>query len=299
MSDTIADTHISSATTRESSPTLAKPTWIKMRVPAGRAFEETRRAVQDNALQTVCESAQCPNLGECWSQRHMTAMILGNRCTRNCRFCNIRTLIPNAPDPSEPQRVARAVKALGLRNLVITSVDRDDLPDGGAAHWVATIKAIRQTSPEARIEVLIPDFAGDSEALRLVIDTRPEIFGHNLETVPRLYPSIRSAANYRTSLEVLKSGAEAGLRTKTSLMVGLGETDDELLTVLRDARAVGVNIVYIGQYLQPSKMHAPVLRYVPPAGFVKLRLQALEMGFEIVRAAPLLRSSTPPGIADD
>jgi lipoic acid synthetase len=205
---------------------------------------------------------------------------------------------PTPVDADEPRRVAEAVAELEARSIVITSVTRDDLPDGGAAHWVATIEAIRARQPDVQVEVLIPDFAGNMKAADSVVETRPEIYGHNLETVPRLYPFVRRGANYGTSLEVLRRGAKAGLVAKTALMVGLGETDEELLETIKDAREAGVKVVYIGQYLQPSVLHAPVERFVSPAEFAELRRKALALGFDDVRAAPMLRSSTPDGIAE-
>lgn len=225
-------------------------------------------------------------------------MILGDLCTRGCRFCGVTARCPAPPDPDEPRRVAEAVAESGLRHVVLTSVTRDDLPDGGAAHWVATLRAVRAAAPSVSLEALVPDFGGDAPALRAVCEARPDIFGHNLETVPRLYPLVRSGASYVRSLGVLRTAADLGLLTKTSVMLGLGETDDEVLRTLRDARAVGVRIAFLGQYLQPSAEHAPVLRYVAPAEFVEFRDRALTLGFDTVRAAPLLRSSTPPGVAD-
>lgn len=277
---------------------LARPAWIRARCGVSTDIDNTREILRRHALHTVCESAQCPNLGACWAQRHATVMILGDECTRGCRFCGVTACKPRPPDPDEPRRVAAAVAESGLRHIVLTSVTRDDLPDGGSAHWAATLRAVRAACPEASIEALIPDFAGDAAALRAVFEARPDILGHNLETVPRLYPLVRSGADYGRSLDVLRAANAFGLVAKTSLMLGLGETDAEVLATLGDARSVGVRIVFLGQYLQPSPRHAPVLRYVSPADFAALREQAQALGFETVRAAPLLRSSTPPGVAD-
>ncbi len=279
-------------------PTLPKPFWIRARLSTGPDFAATQALIHRHGLHTVCESALCPNRGACWSRRHATVMILGDKCTRGCRFCGVTAKRPEPPDPDEPRRVGEAVAESGLRHVVLTSVTRDDLPDGGAAHWVATIEAVRHHAPQATLEVLIPDFRGQRDEILAVCATRPDILGHNLETVPRLYPLVRSGAGYRRSLEVLRIAAEDGCLAKTSLMLGLGETDDEVIDALRDAREAGVRIVFLGQYLQPTPAHAPVLRYVSPAEFHALRERALGLGFDSVRAAPLLRSSTPPGVAD-
>lgn len=280
------------------SPPLPKPAWIRARCGSDASLDTTRGILRRHALHTVCESALCPNLGACWSLGHVTLMILGDLCTRGCAFCGVTARCPQLPDPGEPDRVAAAVAESGLRHVVLTSVTRDDLPDGGAAHWATTLRAVRANNPDVTIEALVPDFGGDASAVRTVCEAHPDVFAHNLETVPRLYPAIRTGADYPRSLEVLRLAAGFGLPTKTSLMLGLGETDGEVLATLRDARAAGVRIAFLGQYLQPSPRHAPVARYVPPEAFATLRQQALALGFDTVRAAPLLRSSTPPGVAD-
>ncbi|MCL1856946.1 MAG: lipoyl synthase [Kiritimatiellaeota bacterium] len=259
---------------------------------------ETQAQLRRQGLHSVCEGAQCPNIGECWARGHLTLMILGDRCTRGCRFCGITAKTPSPPDPDEPRRVAEAVTQMGMRHVVITSVTRDDLPDGGAAHWEATICAIRKAAPNVTLETLVPDFGGDTAAWHRIAAARPDILGHNLETVPRLYPAVRKGADYARSLRLLAFFADKGLTAKTSLMAGLGETDDELLAALADARAAGASIAFLGQYLSPTRYHEPVRRTLAPADFHRLRAAALALGFASVRAAPLLRSSTPPGVAD-
>lgn len=268
-----------------------KPPWIRVKIGQNDTFQATRARLRAHGLHTVCEEALCPNLGHCWSRGHATLLILGDRCTRGCRFCNVdkRDVLP--PDPDEPQRAAAAVRDAGLKEVVITSVTRDDLPDGGAAHWAQTIDAIHTALPGALVEVLVPDFGGDAAALDAVIRTRPEVFGHNLETVPRLYPQARPQADYARSLAVLRRASDAGLITKTSLMLGLGETFEEIEQTLRDARAAGCRIFYAGQYLQPSPRHLPVIRYVEPAEFDRIRDTASSLGFDFVASAPLVRSS--------
>ncbi len=275
-----------------------KPSWIRVRWTDAPAVEQTRASLLRHSLNTVCESAQCPNLGACWAQGHATVMLLGAHCTRNCRFCGVSAQPPEAVDADEPRRVAAAIAASPLRHVVLTSVTRDDLVDGGAAHWAATIRAVREAAPGVTIEALIPDFGGQRSALQTVAAERPDILGHNLETVPRLYPEIRSGACYARSLDVLRGAADCGLVVKTSLMLGLGETEPEVVQTLRDARAAGTRIAFLGQYLQPTPAHAPVVAFIPPEAFDALRRKVLELGFETVRAAPLLRSSTPPGVAD-
>lgn len=243
-------------------------------------------------LTTVCQGAHCPNLGECFNRGTATFMILGDRCTRNCRFCAVgHVLSPGLPDEKEPGHVAEAVKQAGLTHVVITSVTRDDLPDGGASQFVKTIEAIRNVSPESTIEILVPDFKGDEKALRSVFHARPDVFNHNVETVSRLYDEIRPRAVYRRSLEVLTRAAEAGLVTKSGLMLGLGETRSELQQVFKDLVMAGCRILTLGQYLAPSGEHAPVRRYVPPAEFEELETAARNMGFEQVFAGPFVRSS--------
>jgi lipoic acid synthetase len=256
-------------------------------------LESLGRELAEMGLHTVCQSARCPNLGECFGRGTATFLILGNACTRDCRFCAMEHGPPAAPDPEEPRRVAEAAKRLGLRFVVITSVTRDDLPDGGAAHFAATLHSLRELLPRARVEVLVPDFGGRPEAVQTVVAARPEVFGHNVETVPRLYPEVRPQADYRRSLEVLRLAAELAPQvvTKSGLMVGLGEEDEEVLAVLRDLRAAGVSAVTIGQYLQPTRGHALVVEYVHPEVFAAYARQAREMGFSRVMSGPLVRSS--------
>jgi len=269
------------------------PQWLKKRLPSGPEAARTRRLVEELGLATVCESAKCPNIWECYARRVAAFMILGEACTRGCRFCGVPEGTPGPPDPDEPRRVAEAVKRLGLRHAVITSVTRDDLDDGGAAHFAATIEAVRAANPETTMEVLTPDFRGSREALRRVLDAEPTVFNHNVETVPRLYPSVRPAADYARSLDVLR--AAKALRpevlTKSGLMVGLGETRDEVEAVLADLRAAGVAVVTIGQYLQPTKQHLPVAAFVAPEVFGDYEARAAELGFAAAFCGPFVRSS--------
>jgi lipoic acid synthetase len=268
-----------------------KPPWIRVRAGQGAAFEATRDRLRQHGLHTVCEEALCPNRGRCWSHGRATVLILGDRCTRGCRFCNVDKRAVRPPDLDEPARVAAAVQASGLREVVLTSVTRDDLPDGGAALWAETVRRVRAAVPDALLEVLTPDFGGDPAALDVVLAARPDVFGHNLETVPRLYPQVRPEADYLRSLAVLRRAAAAAPIVKTSLMLGLGETPDEITATLRDARLAGCRIFYAGQYLQPSARHVPVARYVEPAEFDRIRDAALALGFDFVASAPLVRSS--------
>ncbi|NOZ61509.1 MAG: lipoyl synthase [Calditrichaeota bacterium] len=267
------------------------PRWMKVPLPAGRSFQNVRKLVQSNHLHTVCQSAHCPNIGECWGNGTATFMILGDRCTRNCRFCNIQSGAPAPVDPDEPKRVAAAVKTLNLNYAVITSVTRDDLPDGGAAHFAETIREIKKLSPDCRVEVLIPDLQGKIEALNIVFDAAPDVLNHNLETVPSLYRQVRPGADFQRSLTVLKLAKENGLLTKSGLMVGLGEELREVLGAMSQLRRVGCDFLTIGQYLQPSAEHLPIARYVTPAEFANLEKQGEEMGFVRVEAGPLVRSS--------
>ncbi|MDZ7372173.1 MAG: lipoyl synthase [candidate division KSB1 bacterium] len=270
---------------------LPKPHWLKIRLPGGEHYTQVKSLVSRHGLHTVCQSAQCPNLGECWSRGTATMMILGNVCTRNCRFCAVESGRPLPPDADEPRRVAEAVAALSLRYAVITSVTRDDLPDGGAEQFAAVIREIRLRNPECLVEVLIPDFKGDEQALNKVFSARPDVLNHNLETVPRLYPQVRPQADYGRSLAVLQKAAAAGLRTKSGLMVGLGETLQEVIDVLQDLYAAGCRMVTVGQYLQPSKSHLPVERYVSPQEFDEIARVARQIGFEHAECGPLVRSS--------
>ncbi len=268
------------------------PPWLRVRAPGGPGYAETRRAIDALGLHTVCEEAHCPNIGECWGHRTATFMLLGDTCTRNCGFCAVRHGRPLAVDPGEPLRVARAVAQLGLRHVVVTSVNRDDLPDGGAAHFAATARAIKAILPDCRVEVLIPDLQGDLGAVRVVTDSPVDILNHNVETVPRLYRRVRPGARYDRSLAVLAAArGRPGLLTKAGLMLGLGETRDELVRVFDDLRAVGCDILTLGQYLRPSAAHLPVVRYVPPEEFRDLREAALARGFRHVESGPLVRSS--------
>ena len=270
---------------------LNKPAWLRVRIGGGEAFRATGARLRAHALHTVCEAAQCPNLGHCWSHGRATILILGDRCSRNCRFCNVDRQVLTPPDPSEPCRVAAAVRDSGLREVVVTSVTRDDLPDGGAALWAETIRRIHEAAPGVLVEVLAPDFQGDVAALDQVLAASPEVFGHNLETIPRLYAAARPQAVYTRSLEVLRRAGSAGFITKTSLMLGMGETEAETTAVMRDARAAGVRILYLGQYLRPSPRHLPVANYITPQQFDAFGATAHALGFSFVASAPLVRSS--------
>ena len=269
------------------------PAWLKVRAPGSSGYLETRDLVRRLRLHTVCEEAACPNIGECWSRKHATVMVLGAVCTRACGFCNVKTGRPGPVDPGEPARLAAAVAALGLRHVVVTSVDRDDLPDGGAGHFVACIEAIRREAPGTTIEVLTPDFRHKDGAIECVAAARPDVYNHNVETVPRLYRRVRPGASYAHSLRLLTRVKELDARTftKSGLMLGLGEERDEVLAVLRDLRASGVDFVTIGQYLRPSPAHLSVERFVPPAEFEELRAIATAEGFLQVASSPFTRSS--------
>jgi lipoic acid synthetase len=278
---------------RPDSALLRKPDWIRVKAPAGREFQETRGIVREFGLHTVCEEAGCPNIGECWTHRHATMMIMGDTCTRACAFCNVRTGLPGALDPDEPENVARAVAKLGLRHVVITSVDRDDLADGGAGHFAHVIRAIRSVNPETTIEVLTPDFLRKQGAAETVMNAQPDVFNHNLETVPRLYLSIRPGARYYASLRLLERAKEIVPQgfTKSGLMLGLGESREEVMQVMDDLRAAGVDFLTLGQYLQPSRKHAAVARFWSPDEFAALEQIARAKGFSMVSASPLTRSS--------
>ena len=268
-----------------------KPDWLKIRLHRSADYADVRHIVERHGLHTICSSGRCPNQSECWSRRTATFMILGDVCTRGCRFCATRTGRPLPPEDDEPRRVAESVALMKLRYVVVTSVTRDDLPDGGAAHWAATVEAIRSLNPATAVEVLIPDLDARPELLATVVASQPDIIGHNIETVERLTPAVRSRAEYRTSLRTLQLLAEQGATTKSGLMVGLGETDGEVLQTLRDLREAGVKIVTIGQYLRPTLEHVPVAAYVTPEQFERYRRLALEMGFSYCASAPLVRSS--------
>jgi lipoyl synthase len=269
------------------------PEWIKVRAHQGENYRQLKQLVSDRRLHTVCEEAQCPNIFDCWERRSATFMILGDVCTRACRFCAVTSGRPTELDIGEPLRVADSIAELGLRHAVITSVDRDDLRDGGAEIFARTVRAIRRRSSGTSVEVLTPDFQGDREAIRTVVEARPDIFNHNTETVPRLYARIRPRAVFERSLELLRfvKEVEPGLITKSGVMVGLGEEKEELLLVFREMRAHSIDVLTIGQYLQPSKKHAEVVRYYHPDEFVELKQEALAMGFEHVESGALVRSS--------
>ncbi len=278
-------------------PVRRKPQWIRVRAPSGGRFAETRRIVREAGLATVCEEAACPNMGQCWAERHATFMILGEICTRACAFCNVATGRPAPPDAEEPQRVARAVARMGLRHAVITSVDRDDLEDGGAAHFARTVHAIRAASPDTTVEVLTPDFRNKDGGLERVVESSPDVFNHNLETVPSLYPSIRPGARYFHSLRLLQRVKELNpeIFTKSGIMVGLGESRAEVLQVMDDMRCAGVEFITIGQYLQPTPKHAAVEKFWTPEEFDDLAAAARARGFLMVAATPLTRSSHNAG----
>ncbi len=278
---------------RPDNPIQRKPDWIRVRAPNHPTYTETRNLMRNAGLVTVCEEAACPNIGECWSQRHATMMIMGDTCTRACSFCNVRTGLPGPLDATEPERVAAAVATLGLRHVVITSVDRDDLADGGAAHFAAVITAIRAAAPGTTIEVLTPDFLRKPGALEVVAAARPDVFNHNLETVPRLYPTIRPGARYYQSLRLLDrvKQLDPTIFTKSGMMVGLGEERAELGQVMDDLRMAEVDFLTLGQYLQPTVKHAAVARFVPPAEFTDYAAIARAKGFLMVASTPLTRSS--------
>jgi lipoic acid synthetase len=276
---------------------LRKPDWIRVKAPTSAEYHRTREIVRQNRLATVCEEAGCPNIGECWSKRHATMMILGSVCTRACTFCNVATGRPGLLDPHEPENVARAVSELGLEHVVVTSVDRDDLEDGGAGHFARTIRAIRGAAPATTIEVLTPDFLRKSGAIETVAEARPDVFNHNLETVPRLYAEVRPGARYFASLRLLDrvKQIDPSIFTKSGMMVGLGESKAEVLQVMDDLRAAEVDFLTIGQYLQPTRKHAEVKRFVPPDEFKALQRTALAKGFLLASASPLTRSSYHAG----
>jgi lipoic acid synthetase len=274
-----------------------KPPWIRVKAPTSPGYHETRRLMRAKRLHTVCEEAACPNIGECWQQGHATVMILGEVCTRACAFCNVKTGLPRAVDPEEPEHLAEALAVLGLKHIVITSVDRDDLPDGGAFQFVRCIERIRATSPATTIEILTPDFLRKPGALERVVAARPDVYNHNLETVPRLYRTVRPGARYYHSLRLLDRAKEQdpSLFTKSGIMVGLGEEKREVYQVMDDLRSAGVDFLTIGQYLQPTPRHHPVARFVPPAEFEDHARMARAKGFLMVSASPLTRSSYHAG----
>ena len=278
---------------KENKPRQPKPDWLRVRGPTSAEYNNTRKLMRDLKLHTVCEEAACPNIGECWTHKHATMMILGDICTRACAFCNVKTGKPGAVDPHEPEHVAEAVKSLGLRHVVLTSVDRDDLDDGGAAHWVAVVQAVRAANPNTTIEILTPDFRKKMGCVDLVAASKPDVYNHNLETVPRLYRKIRASARYYTSLRLLERVKEIdpSMFTKSGIMVGLGEMKEEVLQVMDDMRAANVDFLTIGQYLQPTQRHAAVERFVTPDEFGEYERIARAKGFLMVSASPLTRSS--------
>ena len=286
---------------RPDTPALKKPDWIRVRAPVSRGYAATRDIVRAHRLHTVCEEAGCPNIGECWEKKHATFMIMGDTCTRACAFCNVRTGLPGALDPNEPARVAEATAMLALAHVVVTSVDRDDLADGGAAHFAAVIRAIRARRPDTTIEVLTPDFLRKEGAAETVVAARPDVFNHNLETVPSLYLTVRPGARYFASIRLLQKakelakGLDCQVFTKSGIMVGLGETRNEVLQVMDDLRAAEVDFLTIGQYLQPSPKHHAVARFVTPDEFAAYETIAYAKGFLMVSASPLTRSSHHAG----
>jgi lipoic acid synthetase len=280
-----------SASTEHRKGGSRKPDWLKVKLGGGPNYSRLEKLMKEQGLHTVCDEALCPNKGKCWENNHATFMILGEKCTRGCAFCNVTPQRPDKYDKDEPKRVAEAVRTLGLKNVVITSVTRDDLDDGGAAIWSETIERVRAAVPGAMIEVLVPDFGGSDRSLDKVLAAKPDVFGHNLETVPSLYKKVRSRADYKRSLGILRKSHAVGLITKTAIMLGMGEASDEVAVAMRDALIAGCDILYIGQYLQPTKKHLPVHRYVEPAEFDEYRAKGLKMGFNVVVSAPLVRSS--------
>jgi lipoic acid synthetase len=270
-----------------------KPRWLKKRLPTGPEYEKVKTVIGRDRLHTVCQEAKCPNMWECFSQQTATFLIMGSRCTRDCRFCSVAYGPTEPPDPAEPERVATAARQMGLRYVVITSVTRDDLPDGGAAFFAATIEAVHRQIPSAKVEVLIPDFQGNAEALQTVLDARPDVLNHNIETVPRLYTLVRPQARYKRSLQLLSRVQKyaPGLPIKSGLMLGLGESSEEIRATLKDLIDAGCRILTLGQYLQPSKAHLPVKRFVTPEEFEQWRQIAIEIGFSEVASGPFVRSS--------
>ncbi|MCG6893938.1 MAG: lipoyl synthase [Desulfobacteraceae bacterium] len=277
----------------ENRPSGRKPPWLKRRLPTGAAYENVRSLIQNGRLHTVCQEAKCPNIWECFSEKTATFLILGDRCTRDCRFCAVAAGPSGPPDPGEPERVALAAETLGLRYAVITSVTRDDLADGGSGHFAETIRALKKRIPEVLVEVLIPDFQGSKTALETVLSAGPDVLNHNLETVPRLYPEVRPEADYHRSLTLLDRvrASGRGIPSKSGIMLGLGEQDTEIRQVLADLLSVGCTMLTVGQYLQPSRSHLPVTRYVPPEEFDRWKETAKAMGFSEVASAPFVRSS--------
>lgn len=270
---------------------LKKPEWLKIRLGDNEGYSHTKHIVEQHGLCTICTSGRCPNQGECWTRGTATFMILGDICTRSCRFCNTKTGRPLPPDSDEPRRVAESIRLMKLKYAVLTSVDRDDLPDLGCDHWVETVKKVRELNPDIKVETLIPDFQGKSELIAQIAQVAPDVVSHNMETVRRLTPQVRSAAKYDRSLQVLKQLADAGIVTKSGLMLGLGETEEELLQAMDDLLSVGCRILTLGQYLQPTRQHLEVQAYIHPDDFARYKEIALAKGFEKVASGPLVRSS--------
>lgn len=270
---------------------IKKPKWLRVKLPTGENYKRVRSLVDEHKLHTICESGNCPNMGECWGEGTATFMILGNICTRSCGFCAVKTGRPDEVDEFEPGRVAHSVKTMGVKHAVITSVDRDDLKDGGSIIWAQTVRAIRQQSPSTTLETLIPDFAGKWENLQQIIDVAPEIVSHNLETVRRLTKEVRIQAKYDRSLEVLFRLKKGGMRTKSGVMLGLGETHEEIIETMTDLRSVNVDILTLGQYLQPTAKHLPIVEFVTPERFAEYQELGMKMGFRYVESGPLVRSS--------
>jgi lipoic acid synthetase len=275
----------------ETKTKIAKPKWLRVKLPTGENYRMVRNLVDEHKLHTICQSGNCPNMGECWGEGTATFMILGNICTRSCGFCSVATGKPLEADPFEPGRVANSVKLMGVKHAVITSVDRDDLKDGGSEIWAATVRAIRHQSPNTTLETLIPDFAGNWDNLQRIIDVAPEIVSHNLETVRRMTKQVRIQAKYDRSLEVLFRLKKGGMRSKSGVMLGLGETEQEVLETMQDLRSVQVDVLTLGQYLQPTPKHLPVVEFITPEQFQKYKEIGMDMGFRYVESGPLVRSS--------
>jgi len=276
---------------KEKVPLGKRPDWLKVKLPTGDNYSDVKTLMRKQKLHTVCEEAKCPNIAECWNHRTATFMILGDTCTRSCGFCNVKLGIPNKLDLDEPKRVGESVEELNLRHVVITSVNRDELEDGGASIFTETIRLIRASMPETTIEILIPDFKGSEDSFEIIMQNPPDILNHNLETVPRLYSVVRPQAKYQRSLDLINWFKQKGLKTKSGIMVGIGETTDEIILLLQDLVSAGCDILTIGQYLQPTKVHLPVDRFVTPDEFNFYKVEGLKMGFKIVESSPLVRSS--------
>ena len=282
---------------KPSNPIQRKPNWIRVRLKNSSVYSETKKIVKDNNLHTVCEEAGCPNIAECWSKKHATFMIMGDVCTRACAFCNVKTGLPNILDANEPTRVARATKDLSLNHVVITSVDRDDLPDGGAEHFVKTISEIKKINPQTTIEILTPDFLRKGDVFKKIVDAKPDVFNHNIETVPSNYTKVRPGSRYFQSIYLLKEvkNYDDQIFTKSGLMLGLGEKEDELYQVMDDLRCANVDFLTLGQYLQPTEKHFPIKKFIPPEDFEKFRKIAYSKGFLQVSSTPMTRSSYHAG----